>query len=282
MPIQIGQERKALRSSISHLFERSSVLREHEILAEALNQSLGSLDLGRLKHAASNGEGGLVRLTDSPGIHLLSECYTRRGLQLEQRAVKYVNGTKNSCPALNSTFVPAAHLSQEQNEAVTSILSTRDRVFSFRGVAGSGKTTTLREVQRGLSEAGHRVFAVTPTTSAARMLRGCFRSSRIFFAAESREISWVANRQAGTLLRFNIIFSRRARQNGSFGRYPGEVAKDLNARAGMRASCLREILGVVDVTQTVPSPECLLRRGRAQAQKLWIRRTNPGKCDLLK
>ena len=67
--------------------------------------------------------------------------------------------------------MPAAHLSEEQKEAVTSILSTRDRVFSFRGVAGSGKTTTLREVQRGLSEAGHTVFAVTPTASAARMLR---------------------------------------------------------------------------------------------------------------
>ena len=36
MSIQPGQERKALRASVSHLFERSSVLREHEILAEAL------------------------------------------------------------------------------------------------------------------------------------------------------------------------------------------------------------------------------------------------------
>ena len=96
---------------------------------------------------------------------------TRQGLQLEQWAVKYVDDTKNACPALNSRFVPAAHLSQEQKEAVTSILTTRDRVFSFRGVAGSGKTTTLREVQRGLSEAGHTVFAITPTASAARVLR---------------------------------------------------------------------------------------------------------------
>ena len=103
---------------------------------------------------------------------MLSECCTRQGLRLEQQAVKYVNDTRNTCPALNSRFVPAAHLSKEQKEAVTSILSTRDRVFSFRGVAGSGKTTTLREVQRGLSEAGHTVFAVTPTASAARMLRG--------------------------------------------------------------------------------------------------------------
>ena len=81
MPIQTGQERKALRASISHLFERSSVLREHEILAEALNQSLGSLDLGRLKQAASNGESGLIRLTDSPENQLLSECCTRQGLR---------------------------------------------------------------------------------------------------------------------------------------------------------------------------------------------------------
>ena len=132
---------------------------------------LGSLDLERLKQAASNGESGLVRLTDSPENRLLSECCTRQGLQLEQRAVKYVNDTKNTCPALNSRFVPAAHLSQEQKSAVTSILGTQDRMFSFRGVAGAGKTTTLREVQRGLSEAGHTVFAITPTTSAARVLR---------------------------------------------------------------------------------------------------------------
>ena len=99
----------------------------------------------RLKQAASNAESGLVRLTDSPENRLLSECCTRQGLQLEQRAVKYVNDTKNTCPSLNSRFVPAAHLSQEQKEAVASILSTRDRVFSFRGVAGAGKTTTLKE-----------------------------------------------------------------------------------------------------------------------------------------
>ena len=171
MPIRAGQERQALRASISHLFERSSVLREHEILAEALNQSLGSLDLGQLKQAATNGEGGLVRLTDSTENQLLSECCTRQGLRLEQQAVKYVDDTRNTCPALNSRFVPAAHLSEEQKEAVTSILTMCDRVFSFRGVAGSGKTTTLREVQRGLSDAGHTVFAITPTASAAGVLR---------------------------------------------------------------------------------------------------------------
>ena len=171
VPIQTGQERDALRASIAHLFERQSVLREHEILAEALNQSLGSLDLEELKQAASNDEAGLVRLASPAENPLLSECCTRQGLELEQWAVKYVDATKGSCPALNSRFVPAGHLSEEQKQAVASILGTRDRVYSFRGVAGAGKTTALREVQRGLNEAGHTVFAITPTASAARVLR---------------------------------------------------------------------------------------------------------------
>ena len=171
VPIQTGQERDALRASVGHLFERQSVLREHEILAEALNQSLGSLDLEELKQTASNDEAGLVRLSAHAENPLLSECCTRQGLELEQWAVKYVDTTKDSCPALNSRFVSAEHLSDEQKQAVASILGTGDRVFSFRGVAGAGKTTTLREVQRGLNEAGHAVFAITPTASAAQVLR---------------------------------------------------------------------------------------------------------------
>jgi hypothetical protein len=170
MPLRVDREQDALRASVSHLFERQSVLREHEVLAEALNQSLGSLNLRRLKQIASTGEAGLIRLTDS-SENRLSECCTRQGLHLERRAVKYVTATKNTCPGLNSRFVPATNLSKEQKEAVASILNRRDRVFSFRGVAGAGKTTTLREVQRGLSEAAHTIFAITPTASAAQVLR---------------------------------------------------------------------------------------------------------------
>ena len=58
VPIQAGQEHKALRASVAHFFERQSVLREHEILAEALNQSLGSLDLEKLKQIAQREKPG--------------------------------------------------------------------------------------------------------------------------------------------------------------------------------------------------------------------------------
>ncbi len=165
-----GGEHDALSVSVEHLFERQSVLKEHQVLAEALNQSLGNLDLQKLKARLRAEEAGLVRLTPDDG--LLAEFATRQGLAMEQWAVSYVNAGKSQCVPLNSAFVPTENLSAEQRTAVKEILSTRDRVFSFRGVAGAGKTTTLREVQRGLTESGHTVFAITPTTSAAKVLQG--------------------------------------------------------------------------------------------------------------
>lgn len=162
-------EKEALAASVDHLFERQSVLKEHAVLAEALNQSLGSLDLQKLKGLVRTEEAGLIRLTLENGV--LGECATRQGLALEQWSVSYVNTQKGRCTALNSGFIPGGSLSLEQRNAVREILSTKDRIFSFRGVAGAGKTTTLREVQRGLTESGHTVFAITPTTSAAKVLQ---------------------------------------------------------------------------------------------------------------
>lgn len=163
-----GLETEALQASVDHLFERKSVAQEHEILAEALNQALGKADLETLKTKLANGGAEVVRLTSEAVLQ--SECATRRGLELEQWAVEFVNATKGTLESLNAAFEPASSLSDEQRVAVRAILCTKDRVFSFRGLAGSGKTTTLKEVQRGLS--GHRVHYVAPTAAAAKVLQG--------------------------------------------------------------------------------------------------------------
>ena len=46
------------------------------------------------------------------------------------------------------------------------MLGSRDLAINVRGAAGTGKTATLREIDRGLREAGHEVLAVAPTRSA--------------------------------------------------------------------------------------------------------------------
>jgi predicted ATPase len=92
------------------------------------------------------------------GVPLLVEEFSRLACEsamFEPARIASSPGTAASArelPATLQELVMAGHLSEEQKEAVTSILKTRDRVFTFRGVAGAGKTTTLREVQRGLNE----------------------------------------------------------------------------------------------------------------------------------
>ncbi len=62
----------------------------------------GVAGFGEAKRGRHEGEAGLVRLAASAENPLLSECCTRRGLGNGIWAVKFVDSTKDSCPALNS------------------------------------------------------------------------------------------------------------------------------------------------------------------------------------
>jgi conjugative relaxase-like TrwC/TraI family protein len=164
-----GREMRSLQASVDHLFERRSVARKHEILAEALNQGLGTVEVDKLKKALLERRAGVVALTSEDS--LLAEFATERGLELERWSVVFVNATKDRHAPLNADFLPSEMLSAEQRAAVRAILSTGDQVFSFRGVAGAGKTTTLQEVHRGLAEGGHRALYIAPTTAATKVLQ---------------------------------------------------------------------------------------------------------------
>ena len=162
--------REQLRAATAHLFERRSVLLQHEVLAEALNQRLGYSKLDDLKHAFS-AEPEFVELVSRKDNRLLSEFCTRHGLAMEYWSVAFVNATRGRYSALNREFSPSAGLSEEQRVAVCSMLSMRDQVYSFRGVAGAGKTTVLSELNRGLTEVGASAIYIAPTVAAVKVLR---------------------------------------------------------------------------------------------------------------
>lgn len=171
-PVASG-EAAALVQARNHLFERESVQRGHEVLAEALNQNLGGLSLEKVKQAFAAGQAtDCVPLR--PGEHGLHAAYaTREGLTQELSAIAVVNGGRHACAPLGRRdFSLSERLSAEQRRTVQSLLESTDRVCALRGVAGAGKTFALQEVQRGLVAANREVFACAPTTSAAAVLRG--------------------------------------------------------------------------------------------------------------
>ena len=164
------KKRRPLKSAVDHLFERKSVLREYEIVAEALNQNLGSVDLKKVDRSWPAPK--RPDLSVWPVMRNRSARNTPPATAWPVRfgpsaSSKKTNGT---VPALNPSFVPITFLSAEQSQAVKDMLRSPDQLQSFRGVAGSGKTTTLREVERGITEAGLRAFSIAPTASAAKTL----------------------------------------------------------------------------------------------------------------
>jgi conjugative relaxase-like TrwC/TraI family protein len=150
-----------------HVFERVSVALDHELLTEALRHGRGRIDLADLK--------GEFSLEESTGKILRAgkEVATRESLDRERDTIERINRGIGQFERLGGQreFAPSAHLRPEQKQAIEFVLNSRDLAVNIRGAAGTGKTVTLEELQRGLEESGRRVLAVAPTMSAVEELQ---------------------------------------------------------------------------------------------------------------
>ncbi len=164
---EISPATDSLRHAKDHLFERRSVVYDHEMLTEALRYGRGGIDLGQLR--------GALEIEKSQGtfIYAGDRLATHESLAREQHMVAMVNHGIDQYARLGDTheFHPSEHLRDEQRRAVQQILDSRDFAINLRGAAGTGKTATLQEIDRGLRESGREVTAVAPTRSAVAELQ---------------------------------------------------------------------------------------------------------------
>ena len=160
-------EVEALNHAKEHLFERNSVVPAHELLTEALRYGRGGIDLGRLRGAleVEQSQGAMIRVGE--------RLATRESLEREQRIVATINRgmDRYDCLRGEREFQPSHHLREEQRHVVNHILDSRDFAMNLRGAAGTGKTATLQEIDRGLREGGREVIAIAPTRSAVEELQ---------------------------------------------------------------------------------------------------------------
>jgi len=213
-----------------HVFERLTVAKEHEILTEALRHGRGQLELSALQGVLSRERtsGNLVGAGD--------EIATHAGLLRERDMVAVVNRGLDRYDQLGNgrQFEPAPQLRDEQRRAIKMALDSTDLAINLRGAAGTGKTATLREIDRALRESGTQVVAVAPTRSAVDELqkvgfRDAMTVSRLLEDQESQrmlcgkvlvvdEAGMVSGKQMQSLLHLaqdhsaRIIFSGDTRQ----------------------------------------------------------------------
>ena len=157
----------SLEFAADHTYERVSVSKDYDLETVALRHGRGRVELPELKEALAS------RVASGEMLRARGEVATRESLQREKRMVATINAGIGRHEALSRglAFVAAESLRPEQKTAVLAVLGSRDLAVNLNGAAGTGKTATLQELQRGLKEARRSIMAVAPTTGAVEELQ---------------------------------------------------------------------------------------------------------------
>ena len=150
--------------AVRHGFERASVVEDRRLLAAAYRHALGHRDVTLQATDARFAQ-------DERIIHVQewgrTRCTTRQVLAEEKRMVSLAREGMGKLKPLYAQ-APALKLDGQQGEAVRHVLTSPHRVAIVRGVAGSGKTTLMREAIEKIEQAGKKVTVVAPTSEASR------------------------------------------------------------------------------------------------------------------
>lgn len=151
----------ALDYAKAHVFERASVVPETEILRNALIHSRGQVDLENLKNQLA---------ADTELLRVGKEISTREILRAEMFIIEKLNAGHGTFAPLASGYQPVnPAMGDDQRKAIAHVLGSPDQFTGFRGLAGAGKTTALKEIDLALQH-HPRVFCA-PTAAATDVLR---------------------------------------------------------------------------------------------------------------
>lgn len=150
-PTPERQAQEAVKYALAHLSEKEAAFTHKEVLAVALAQALGTVDLGQLQAAviAAEKNGDLIRgLYSQDGTHWT----TQEALRLEREIVALARTDQGSLPALASADRIEAYLQQspcsaEHARVLRELFTQPDRLMLLQGFAGTGKTTLLQHVE---------------------------------------------------------------------------------------------------------------------------------------
>jgi conjugative relaxase-like TrwC/TraI family protein len=152
-----GVAEKAVAWAEEHLFERRSVVHQHELWRHALEHARTE-EVSLAEIQAVTRQRGYIRYEDHPGRVTIHE-HLKREWDIVCAAK---NGRGIFEPFVRDAIINHSVLDDEQRSAVRRILGSPDFVTLFRGGAGTGKSFTLLEVQRELQKASRLVQVAAP------------------------------------------------------------------------------------------------------------------------
>ncbi len=165
---------RALSWAIAHLSERDAVFARSDLMAATLAWKPGAVSVeaagkamdaacrdGRL-HAAAAFLGGDGMTTDTA---IADEHETVRSMRTGQNRGEVLMRRRKVRQHLHK-----GPLTDGQKQAVTAILSSKDRVVGVQGYAGTGKTAMLNRARALAEKNGYRMTGLAPSASAVQTL----------------------------------------------------------------------------------------------------------------
>ena len=240
-----------IRWAEEHLFDRRSVVREHEIWSAALERGRGS-ELRTEEIKAATRKRNYIRNENAP-----SKITTREILGCEWEIVSLARDGRGKFAEFNPRHKIAAELMPDQRAAAEMILGSRDFITLFSGGAGTGKSHTLREIGNGLKAAGHVSYIIAPQRQQAIDLKKSFADTQTVseFLTKRQmmpgsvvivdEAGQIGGKQMHELLSFvqansgRVILSGDTRQHGAVE--ASDALRAIERYAGLEAARLTKI-----------------------------------------
>ena len=259
----------AVRWAEDHLFDRRSVVHEHELWRHALEYARGA-NIALAELHATTARAGYLR--DRNNSNWLT---TREVLSRELKIVNLAKSGSGACAPLATAISDESTVDEAQRKAVTQILRSRDLVTLFRGAAGSGKSFALRDVNQALRKARYKSCVIAPQRQQVKDLeRDGFAGAQTVSEFLTRkqmpvgavvivdEAGQLGAKQMLELLTFvkansgRVILSGDTRQHGAVA--ASDALRAIERYSGLAAAELNEI------RRQDPA------RGRTSKEKAWI------------
>ena len=167
---QASVAEQAVQYAVAHLSERSAAFEGKDLQIVALQASLGETTISIIDAEIKKwiDDGRLLPSSKQDGIFT-----TKEALQKEKDTIELSHGekrqvyTQEQCKKL----LTETSLSKGQKDAVSLILSGKDRIACIQGYAGTGKTFMLDTARKFIEEKGYNFIGLAPSSSAAVTLR---------------------------------------------------------------------------------------------------------------
>ncbi|MEZ6121201.1 MAG: MobF family relaxase [Pirellulaceae bacterium] len=153
---------EAVKQAVLHCFERDAVVPYRKVLAEAMRVGVANLDIDDV--AAEAGRQGVIA-REVDGRFLA----TTRDVLRKNKVLEFARQGRHASTAMNPHWrIERDWMSDEQKEAIQTLIHSEDRVQLILGGAGTGKTTLMSEAVAAIEAGGHEVFTFAPSARASR------------------------------------------------------------------------------------------------------------------